>query len=141
MPIAEANAPIDAPRGLAGVIVTETQLGDVRGLEGFYHYRQYSAVELAASRSCEHVWYRMLHGELPGAAQRAAFTAQTAALRPLPAAVRDALPALAQAGALAGPLAGLRTALSLLGATAGLRPLYDIDADQRRADALAACAA
>ncbi|MFE0190660.1 citrate synthase/methylcitrate synthase [Streptomyces sp. NPDC058989] len=141
MPIAEANAPIDAPRGLAGVIVTETQLGDVRGLEGFYHYRQYSAVELAARRSFEDVWYLMFHGELPDAAQLAAFTAQTAALRPLPAAVRDALPALAQAGALAGPLAGLRTALSLLGATAGFRPLYDIDADQRRADALAACAA
>ncbi|MFE1774074.1 citrate synthase/methylcitrate synthase [Streptomyces sp. NPDC059008] len=141
MPIAEANAPIDAPRGLAGVIVTETQLGDVRGLEGFYHYRQYSAVELAARRSFEDVWYLMFHGELPDAAQLAAFTAQTAVLRPLPAAVRDALPALAQAGALAGPLAGLRTALSLLGATAGFRPLYDIDADQRRADALAACAA
>lgn len=141
MPIAEANAPIDAPRGLAGVIVTETELGDVRGREGFYHYRQYSAVELATSRSFEDVWYLMFHGELPDAAQRAAFTAQTAALRPLPAAVRDALPALAHAGALAGPLAGLRTALSLLGATAGFRPLYDIDADQRRADALAACAA
>ncbi|MGW1378596.1 citrate synthase/methylcitrate synthase [Streptomyces sp. NPDC002446] len=141
MPIAEANAPIDAPRGLAGVIVTETQLGDVRDLEGFYHYRQYSAVELAVSRSFEDVWYLMFHGELPDAGQLAAFTAQTAALRPLPGAVRDALPALAQAGALAGPLAGLRSALSLLGATAGFRPLYDLDADQRRADALAACAA
>ncbi|GGU82023.1 citrate synthase [Streptomyces albospinus] len=141
MPIAEANAPIDAPRGLAGVIVTETRLGDVRGLEGFYHYRQYSAVELAMSRSFEDVWYLMFHGTLPDAAQLAAFKAETAALRPLSAVVRDALPALAHAGALAGPLAGLRTALSLFGATAGFRPLYDVDADQRRADALAACAA
>ncbi|MEU9121686.1 citrate synthase/methylcitrate synthase [Streptomyces sp. NPDC048506] len=141
MPIAEANAPIDAPRGLAGVIVTETQLGDVRGAEGFYHYRQYSAVELAMSRSFEDVWYLMLHGALPDADQLAAFKAETAALRPLPPAVREALPALAHAGALAGPLAGLRTALSLLGATAGFRPLYDIDAGRRRADALAACAA
>ena len=47
MSITEANAPIDVPRGLAGVVVTETELGDVRGREGFYHYRQYSAVELA----------------------------------------------------------------------------------------------
>ena len=38
------------PRGLKGVIVADTALGDVRGLEGFYHYRQYSAPELAASR-------------------------------------------------------------------------------------------
>ncbi|MFI1739822.1 citrate synthase/methylcitrate synthase [Streptomyces sioyaensis] len=139
MPIAEVNAPIDAPRGLAGVIVTETQLGDVRGAEGFYHYRQYSAVELAAARSFEDVWYLMFHGELPSAAQLAAFKAETAALRALPAAVRDALPALAHAGALSGPLAGLRTALSLLGAAAGFRPLYDIDADRRRVDGLAAC--
>ncbi|MEU5471053.1 citrate synthase/methylcitrate synthase [Streptomyces lydicus] len=141
MPIAEANAPIEAPRGLAGVIVTETRLGDVRGREGFYHYRQYSAVELATSRSFEDVWYLMFHGELPDAAQLAAFRAGTAALRPLPDAVRDALPALAGAGALAGPLAGLRTALSLFGASVGFRPLYDIDADRRRADALAVCAA
>lgn len=140
MPIAEVNAPIDAPRGLAGVIVTETQLGDVRGAEGFYHYRQYSAVELAAARSFEDVWYLMFHGELPSAAQLAAFKAETAALRELPAAVRDALPALTHAGALSGPLAGLRTALSLLGAAAGFRPLYDIDADRRRVDGLAACA-
>ncbi|MFF2924354.1 citrate synthase/methylcitrate synthase [Streptomyces celluloflavus] len=141
MPIAEANAPMDAPRGLAGVIVTETELGDVRGLEGFYHYRQYSAVELATARTFEDVWYLMFHGELPDAAQLAAFTADTAALRSLPAAVRDALPAIARASALSGPLAGLRTALSLLGATAGFRPLYDIGPDRRRADALTACAA
>ncbi|PBC85510.1 MULTISPECIES: citrate synthase/methylcitrate synthase [unclassified Streptomyces] len=141
MPSAEANTPIDAPRGLAGVIVTETHVGDVRGIEGFYHYRQYSAVELATARTFEDVWYLMFHGELPDAAQLAAFRAETAALRPLPAAVRDALPALARAGVLSGPLAGLRTALSLLGATAGFRPLYDIDAGHRRADALAACAA
>ncbi|MFE2228544.1 citrate synthase/methylcitrate synthase [Streptomyces kronopolitis] len=141
MPIAEVNAPVDAPRGLAGVIVTETQLGDVRGTEGFYHYRQYSAVELASARSFEDVWHLMFHGELPDAAQLAAFRAETAALRAVPAAVRDALPALARAGARSGPLAGLRTALSLLGATAGFRPLYDMDADHRRTDALAACAA
>lgn len=141
MPIAEVKAPVDAPRGLAGVIVTETQLGDVRGTEGFYHYRQYSAVELASARSFEDVWHLMFHGELPDAAQLAAFRAETAALRAVPAAVREALPALARAGARSGPLAGLRTALSLLGATAGFRPLYDMDADHRRTDALAACAA
>ncbi|TJZ41578.1 citrate synthase/methylcitrate synthase [Streptomyces piniterrae] len=141
MPIAEVNAPIEAPRGLAGVIVTETELGDVRGREGFYHYRQYSAVELATARGFEDVWYLMFHGELPDGEQSVAFKAETAALRVLPAAVRDALPGIARAGALSGPLAGLRTALSLLGASAGFRPLYDIDADRRRADALAACAA
>ncbi|MEU3977864.1 citrate synthase/methylcitrate synthase [Streptomyces bacillaris] len=129
------------PRGLAGVVVTDTALGDVRGREGFYHYRQYSAIELARTRSFEDVWYLMFHGELPDRAASADFTARTARLRVLPADVREALPAIARAGAVSGPLAGLRTALSLLGASAGFRPVYDLDAGSRRTDALAACAA
>ncbi|MEV8569267.1 citrate synthase/methylcitrate synthase [Streptomyces sp. NPDC051322] len=130
---------ITAPRGLAGVVVTDTGIGDVRGREGFYHYRQYSAVDLAQARTFEDVWYLMVHGELPGTAEGADFTARTTAMRRLPAEVRDALPLIARAGS--GPLAGLRTALSLLGASAGFRPVYDIDGDRRTADALTVCAA
>ncbi|MBY8881251.1 citrate synthase [Actinacidiphila acidipaludis] len=141
MPTTERTAPVAVPRGLKGVIVTETTLGDVRGAEGFYHYREFSAVELAATRTFEDVWHLMVHGRLPDAAERAAFTARTARLRHLPADVLEALPVVARASAPAGPLAGLRTALSLLGASAGFRPLYDIGPDERRADALAACAA
>ncbi|MFJ8845004.1 citrate synthase [Streptomyces cyaneofuscatus] len=129
------------PRGLAGVVVTDTALGDVRGRAGFYHYRQYSAIELAQTRSFEDVWYLMFHGELPDRAAAADFAARTAKLRALPADVTEALPAIARAGAVSGPLAGLRTALSLLGASRGYRPVYDLDGDRRRADALAACAA
>ncbi|MEU8469292.1 citrate synthase/methylcitrate synthase [Streptomyces sp. NPDC029006] len=132
---------IDAPRGLAGVVVTETEIGDVRGREGFYHYRQYSAVDLARTRGFEDVWHLLVHGALPDAERGAAFAAQTAALRRLPEEVSAVLPAIAEAGRVSGPLAGLRTALSLLGATRGFRPVYDIDADRRRADTLAACAA
>ncbi|MEU0137477.1 citrate synthase/methylcitrate synthase [Streptomyces sp. NPDC006296] len=133
--------PPAVPRGLAGVVVTDTGIGDVRGREGFYHYREYSAIELAQTRSFEDVWFLMFHGELPGRAESAAFAARTAGLRRLPAEVRAALPAIARAGAVSGPLAGLRTALSLLGASAGFRPVYDIGADRRREDALAVCAA
>ncbi|MEU6665223.1 citrate synthase/methylcitrate synthase [Streptomyces sp. NPDC046727] len=132
---------IHAPRGLAGVVVTETQVGDVRGREGFYHYRQYSAVDLARTRTFEDVWHLLAHGTLPDARRGAVFAAETAALRHLPEDVRAALPAIAAAGRLSGPLAGLRTALSLLGASQGFRPVYDIDADRRRADTVAACAA
>ncbi|MFF1298656.1 MULTISPECIES: citrate synthase [unclassified Streptomyces] len=136
-----ASTTVNVPRGLAGVVVTDTALGDVRGLEGFYHYRQYSAVDLARTRGFEDVWYLMVHGDLPEAAQLSSFTAQTAELRRLPEDVRAVLPALAAASGASGPLAGLRTALSLLGASKGFRPLYDIDADQRRADTVAAAAA
>ncbi|MET7856170.1 citrate synthase/methylcitrate synthase [Streptomyces sp. NPDC005318] len=141
MPTLTSGTPLEVPRGLAGVVVTDTALGDVRGREGFYHYRQYSAIDLAQTRSFEDVWYLMFHGELPGPAARADFAARTAALRRLPPEVSDALPAIARAGAVSGPLAGLRTALSLLGASAGFRPVYDIDGDRRRGDALAACTA
>lgn len=132
--------PIEVPRGLAGVVVTETELGDVRGQEGFYHYRQYSAIDLAERRTFEDVWHLMTVGSLPDAATKAEFTRHTAALRRLPAEVRDALPGIARATGTAGPLAGLRTALSLLGAYAGFQPVYDIDEQQRRADTTAACA-
>ncbi|MFG2523349.1 citrate synthase/methylcitrate synthase [Streptomyces sp. NPDC048527] len=133
-------APVDVPRGLAGVVVTDTELGDVRGREGFYHYRQYSAVELAQTRSFEDVWHLMIHGDLPDAAQSAAFAARTAALRRLPDEVRAALPGIARAGSLSGPLAGLRSALSLFGASQGFRPVYDIDDERRRDDTLTAAA-
>jgi citrate synthase len=136
-----ATASVDVPRGLAGVVVTDTELGDVRGQEGFYHYRQYSAVELAQTRGFEDVWHLMIHGELPDAARRAAFAAEVGPLRRLPDDVRIALPAIAAASAHSGPLSGLRTALSLLGASKGFRPVYDLDEDRRRADALAASAA
>ncbi|MGW4564335.1 citrate synthase [Streptomyces sp. NPDC004561] len=132
---------VDVPRGLAGVVVTETEIGDVRGREGFYHYRQYSAVELAQTRRFEEVWHLLVHGTLPDPGRGASFAAETAALRRLPEEVRAALPGIAAASRASGPLAGLRTALSLLGSARGFRPVYDIDADRRRADTLAACAA
>ncbi|GHD04085.1 citrate synthase [Streptomyces violarus] len=132
---------LDVPRGLAGVVVTDTRIGDVRGLEGFYHYRQYSAVDLARTRGFEDVWHLLVHGELPDAGRSAAFAAETAALRRLPDEVRAALPAIAAAGGRSGPLAGMRTALSLLGAAKGFRPVYDVDAERRLKDTLEAAAA
>ena len=61
---------IEAPPGLEGVIVAETSVGDVRGLEGFYHYRQYNAVELADKLPLEDVWHLLFEGHLPSPAER-----------------------------------------------------------------------
>src|SRR5439155_3400092 len=83
------------PRGLKGVLVADTALGDVRGLEGFYHYRQYSAPELAATRSFEDVWHLLFEGELPTIAERHRFEKEIAALRPLPPPLLALLPSLA----------------------------------------------
>src|SRR4051794_6869803 len=130
----------EAPRGLRGVVVTDTEIGDVHGLEGFFHYRQYSAVDLAERRTFEDVWHLMFEGSLPTVAARDAFAAEVAALRILPEPVAALLPGIAKAGA-SGPLDGLRTAVSLLGAHEGMRPVIDLDAAARRHDALRLCAA
>ncbi|MFJ4191918.1 citrate/2-methylcitrate synthase [Kitasatospora sp. NPDC089509] len=131
---------IEVPRGLKGVVVTETALSDVRGLEGFYHYRQYSAIELAEQRTLEDVWQLMLFGELPDPAGRSAFLARTAPLRRLPDALRPLLPALAAATVHGGPLSALGAALSIAAADRGIRPLYDTAPDRRVEDALFATA-
>jgi citrate synthase len=130
-PAAEAEA--DVPRGLEGVVVAETAVGDVRGQQGFYHYRQYSATDLAASRSFEDVWHLLVDGDLPDRQRAAAFAAEVAGLRELPPGLEALLPALATSGS---PLDVLRTSVSLLGAELGWPPGMDIDRDQRRAQAL-----
>src|SRR5690348_258432 len=87
------NQKSSVPPGLRGVEVTETEIGDVRGLEGFYHYRQYSAVELAAARTLEDVWRLVLDGALPASeAERSEFAASVRPGRELPPAVLAQLP-------------------------------------------------
>ena len=127
----------DTPRGLKGVVVAETSIGEVRGLEGFYHYRQYSAVEVAARLDFEDAWHLLVDGSLPGPDERAAFDAEVRPGRELPPSVAAVLPAIAAASdPTAGPLAGMRTALSLLGAAEGFRPSLDVDQATLRANAL-----
>ncbi len=130
------------PPGLRGVPVTETTIGDVRGLEGFYHYRQYSAIDLAGERSLEDVWQLLLDGSLPAdAASRRAFAAEVRAARGVPEAVVDLLPAIAATSRDSGPLSGLRTALSAVGAARGMRPTWDLQPGECRQDLLALAAA
>ena len=129
--------PADVPRGLKGVVVADTGVGDVRGREGLYHYRQYSAIELAETRPLEDVWQLMIDGSLPHTlADRRCFTDEVAALRKIPDAVASVLPAIAR---LSEPLEGLRTALSLAAAERAMRANIDLDERQRRTDALVLC--
>ncbi len=106
---------IDVPEGLAGVAVTATRIGDVLGEQGAYHYRGRSAIDLARTSSFEAVASLVLddRGER-------AIEAVT-----LPAELEPVL-----------RLGDLRTAVSAYAAILGLRPLVDIDTNQRRADAV-----
>jgi len=130
----------EVPRGLEGVVVAETTIGDVRGLEGFYHYRQYDAIELAEMRPLEDVWYLLHHGDLPTREQRDAFSEELRPLREVPDRVASVLPALAQAAPDAPPLDLLRTTASLLGAAEGFQPSLDLLDIELRAQALRVCA-
>ena len=131
---------LEAPKGLEGVIVAETEIGDVRGEEGFYHYRQYSAVELAETRTLEDVWHLLFLGHLPTATERRRFEERVRPLRGIPDDVSAELPAIARAGEEFVPLDALRTAVSLTAESLGLRSTIDVDADELRHDALRICA-
>jgi citrate synthase len=142
-------------RGLEGVVAAETAVGSVRGLEGFFHYRQYDAAELARKRSFEDVWQLMFDGALPGTdgalpgtdgalpgtgAERclAEEARPLASLQPV---LVDLLKRIVAASAGAPPLDQLRTAVSLLGAMDGMRATRDLSAAEVRRDALRIAAA
>ena len=119
----------DAPAGLEGVIVAHTRIGDVRGLEGFYHYRQYDAIELNRRRTLEDVWHLLFRGHLPDREERASFQREISDHRMLP---DDLIPFLRSLAATDpfDPLTALRTAISYLTERSGFRSWLDISPEQ-----------
>lgn len=136
-----ATRPIEGPRGLKNLIVTHTQVGDVLGAEGRFHYRGRDAVELARTCTFEQVWHLMAHESIPdaGSDELRLFAEETGRLRALPAGIEPLLERLATAQA--NPLHVLRTAISALGTVAPMRPTYDLDAAATAAGLLQVCAA
>ncbi|MET0146299.1 MAG: citrate/2-methylcitrate synthase [Ilumatobacteraceae bacterium] len=120
---------IEVPAGLNGVAVTETAIGDVDGDAGFFHYRGLDAAELARHHSFEEAWHLVALGHLPDPAELAAFRAAVAAERVLPVSLLPVLEPLAQAAG--ATLGRVRAAISIAADELGLRPLIDIDPDER----------
>lgn len=121
------------PRGLKGVVVADTAIGDVRGEEGFYHYRQFDATSLAERYSLEDVWSLIVDGALPAAGDRT-FANEVALLRELPSSSHAAVDAIA---ATPGTPAGkLRAAWTVVAEADGMVPSYDQTPVERRATAL-----
>lgn len=119
-----------APPGLKGLAVSDTELGAVRGEEGFFHYRQYSAVDLARTRTLEDVWALQINGALPP---------QAPAIDPGP---RRAIPTEAArvvdaaSRRMNDPMAVVRVGLLAVAAVEGRGPLLDRSSEQRRDDAV-----
>ena len=127
---------LDAPRGLHNVVVTTTSIGDVRGDEGFYHYRQYSAIDIARTLTFEDAWFLMVDGHLPSRSERTEFMRTIAPLRTLPDDVRAAVATVARTGPKQ-PLFALRTVLSGL---VDSLPLYESSESDKRSITLRLCA-
>ncbi|MEL7157113.1 MAG: citrate/2-methylcitrate synthase [Actinomycetota bacterium] len=125
-----------APPGLKGLIVADTEIGSVRGAEGFYHYRQHDAVEIARHQTFEAAAALLIDGELPTGEAEALFRAELAAARH----VEPATLALAAelAGRARGPLVGLLAAIPLL---VDDQATIDLEPTERRTRALRVAAA
>ena len=119
-----------APPGLKGLAVSDTELGSVRGEEGFFHYRQYNAVDLAFTRSLEDVWTLQFDGALPPAVP----PVDPGPMRSLPAEAARVVDA-ASVG-MNDPMSVLRVGLLAVAAAEGRGPLLDRTAPQQRDDAL-----
>jgi citrate synthase len=130
----------DVPAGLEGVAVAETEIGDVRGKEGFFHYRQYSAVDLAAKRTIEDIWYLLYEGELPDKSQRDEFIEKVKPLREIPGEVKELLPSIANLGENFRPLEAARVAYSLLASSQDFKPSLDASHEELKQQAMQTCA-
>ncbi|MCY4193335.1 MAG: citrate synthase/methylcitrate synthase [bacterium] len=117
-----------APPGLRGVVVAETEVGSVRGDEGWYHYRGHRAADLSRRCSFEAVAHLLLSGALPDQAAEEDFRAELAAARRLTPEAAELVAALAQTDL--SPMSVLRSAL---GAVVDPRPSLDLAPDERRA--------
>jgi len=108
---APAPKPVDT-RGLAGQTVGETSVCAVTQTELIY--RGYEIADLAENATFEEVAFLLLVGHKPSAAELAAFKAEVASMRAIPASVRDAIVRVAKESPNAHPMSILRTGVSLL---------------------------
>jgi 2-methylcitrate synthase len=100
--------------GLEDVIAARSAICRVDGEAGRLYYRGYEIADLVSAASFEDTTHLLWFGELPSAAERAAFATRLAEVRPLPPAVLDLLRRLPRA---CHPLDALRTAVSLAAAS------------------------
>ena len=122
--------PLIAPPGLKGLAVADTELGGVRGREGFFHYREHDAAALARTRSLEDVWTLQLRGALPPAST----VVDGGAYRTLPPLVGELVDMTATR--VTDPMVTLRAGLLALGDHEGRGSMLDRTAAEIDDDAL-----
>ena len=108
---APSPKPVDT-RGLAGQTVGDTAICAVTQTELIY--RGYEIADLAANATFEEVAHLLIVGHKPSASELAAFNAEIASMRAIPASVRDAVVRIAKESPNAHPMSILRSGVSLL---------------------------
>ena len=116
-------------RGLAGLVAGDTAISDIDGTVGRLLVRGYPVEDLVASASFEATAYLILHGELPGPAELAAWEDELRRWRRPPEAAFDALRRVPRR---AHPLAQYRTMLTVAACQAPEAERTDVDAQWRR---------
>ena len=116
--------------GLRGQSAGTTALCTVGKTGTGLTYRGYDISDLARGATFEEVAYLIFHGELPGAADLAAYRAKLKGLRGLPDALKEVLERIP---ASAHPMDVMRTGCSMLG---NLEPEGDFENQQSVADRL-----
>ncbi|HEY0264567.1 MAG TPA: citrate synthase [Granulicella sp.] len=104
-------APTKAPRGLEGIVATNSAICWIDGEAGVLSYRGIDIHELATKSTFEEITYLLWFGKLPTASELADFTQKLSDARTLPASVLAFLGTLPKD---ATPMEVLRTAVSLL---------------------------
>lgn len=99
--------------GLEGVLACESSIAYIDGSVPELSFRGYDIHDVAQKLTFEQVTFLLWHDRIPNADELRAFSADLAARRAIPPAIVDMLRALPSA---AHPMAGLRTAVSMLGA-------------------------
>ena len=102
---------LKVPKGLEGVVFTETKISKIDGAKGILIYRGYDATELS-SLPFEKVAYLLLFGKLPDSAQLVDFSDELRSNRTIP---DQLIEFLKSAPKESDPLSVLRTAVSMIG--------------------------
>ena len=121
----QPGSSVHVSEGLEGVVVTDSRICFVDGIEGRLLYQGYDIHDLARSASFEEVAYLLWHGDLPTRAQLDALNGDLVQARALPEPVLALLRSIPRD---ALPMDVLRTAVSTLG-------VYDPDAKDNSIDA------
>src|SRR5947208_1006461 len=114
-----------APKGLEGIVATNSSICWIDGDAGVLSYRGIDIHELAQRSTFEETTYLLWFGKLPNAAELADFARKLAEARKLDPKIIELLRTVPSSGS---PMEVLRTAVSMLS-------LYDVDEKDNSHDA------